>query len=128
MAMHHDAPTVAAQQCGLVERLREGTFGSDITKTDAYLNGLMREAATALEAQAAELAEAQQQYVDANEARIDAEAKLAEARKALGLMLREHDILSGNFGDVVDLKHRSPDRWPTAAEAARRALTGGQNG
>lgn len=76
----------------------------------------------ALSAKDAELAAAHQRYVDANEARIDAEAQLAEARKALGLMLRERDILSGNFGDVVDLKHRSPDRWPTAAEAARRAL------
>lgn len=48
----------------------------------------------------------------------------AEARKALWMMLREHDILSGNFGDVMDPKHRRPDRWPTAAEAARRALEG----
>lgn len=36
---------------------------------------------TALEAQAAELAEVRQQYVDANEARIDAEAQLAERGK-----------------------------------------------
>lgn len=35
----------------------------------------------ALEAQAAELAEVRQQYVDANEARIDAEAQLAERGK-----------------------------------------------
>ena len=55
-----------------------------------------------------------------------AEAQLAEARKALGMMLKEHDILSGNFGDVMDPKHKRPDRWPTAAEAARRALEGGQ--
>lgn len=51
-----------------------------------------------------------------------AEAALAEARKALRMMLKEHDILSGNFGDVMDPKHKRPDRWPTAAEAARRAL------
>jgi len=59
-----------------------------------------------------------------------AEAQLAEARKALGMMLKEHDILSGNFGDVMDPKHKRPDRWPTAAEAARRALEaqGGENG
>lgn len=50
------------------------------------------------------------------------EAALAEAMKALGMMLKEHDILSGNFGDVMDPKHKRPDRWPTAAEAARRAL------
>ena len=43
---------------------------------------------TALEAQAAELAEVRQQYVDANEARIDAEAQLAEARKALDGLLK----------------------------------------
>lgn len=29
----------------LVKRLQEGTFGSDITKTDAYLNTLMLQAA-----------------------------------------------------------------------------------
>jgi len=52
------------------------------------------------------------------------EAQLAEALKALGMMLREHDILSGNFGDVMDPKRRRPDRWPTAAEAARRVLEG----
>lgn len=52
--------------------------------------------------------------------------RLAEALKALGMMLREHDILSGNFGDVMDPKHRRPDRWPTAAEAARRVLEGGE--
>lgn len=43
---------------------------------------------------AAELAAAQQRYVDANEARIDAEAALAEARKALEpfALVAEHDI------------------------------------
>ena len=54
----------------------------------------------------------------------------AETKRALGMMLKEHDILSGNFGDVMDPKHKRPDRWPTAAEAARRALEaqGGENG
>lgn len=33
---------------GLIERLEEGTNGTDITKTDPYLNALMRQAATAL--------------------------------------------------------------------------------
>lgn len=56
-----------------------------------------------------------------------AEARLAEALKALGMMLKEHDILSGNFGDVMDPKHKRPDRWPTAAEAARRVLEGGKS-
>src|SRR5690606_21161512 len=55
------------------------------------------------------------------------EAKVERLRKALGMMLKEHDILSGNFGDVMDPKHKRPDRWPTAAEAARRALEGGTN-
>lgn len=32
---------------GMVERLEEGTSGTDITKTDPYLNALMRQAATA---------------------------------------------------------------------------------
>lgn len=60
--------------------------------------------------------------------------QLAEARKALGMMLKEHDILSGNYGVVCPVRGvtapRSPDRWPTAAEAARRALEaqGGENG
>lgn len=53
------------------------------------------------------------------------EAEVERLRKALGMMLKEHDILSGNFGDVMDPKHKRPDRWPTAAEAARRALEGG---
>jgi hypothetical protein len=43
---------------------------------------------TALAAKDAELAEVWQQYVDANEARIDAEAQLAEARKALAALDR----------------------------------------
>ena len=56
------------------------------------------------------------------------EAALAEAMKALGVMLKEHDILSGNFGDVMDPKHKRPDRWPTAAEAARKFLKENGNG
>lgn len=43
---------------------------------------------SALEAQAAELAEVRQQYVDANEARIDAEAQLAETMTALDGLLK----------------------------------------
>lgn len=42
------ATATPADVAGLVERLKEGTFGSDVTKTDAYLNGLMREAAATL--------------------------------------------------------------------------------
>lgn len=122
------APLTPAAAGGLVERL---TMMAGIIEMGEHIawgsdTAIMREAATAIEAQAAELAAVHQRYVDANEARFDAEAALAEARNALGMMLREHDILSGNFGDVMDPKHRRPDRWPTAAEAARRALTGGQ--
>lgn len=58
----------------------------------------------------------------ANSRALEAEAQRDEALKALGMMLKEHDILSGNFGDVMDPKHKRPDRWPTAAEAARRAI------
>lgn len=58
------------------------------------------------------------------------EAQLAEARKALGMMLKEHDILSGNYDVACPvtgvMPPRNPDRWPTAAEAARRALEGGE--
>ncbi len=45
-------------------------------------------------------------------------------REALERMLKEHDILSGNFGDVMDPKYARPDRWPTAAQKARAALAG----
>lgn len=115
MAMHHDAPTVVAQQCGLVERLREGTFGSDITKTDAYLNGLMREAATALEAQAAELAAATRRAERA-------EAKLAEARKAQNYL---NDAVFAGL-DHLEIARRAK----ILVNAARRALEaqGGENG
>lgn len=85
--------------------------------------------ATALAAKEAELAALEKSLMSIQSAcgmatvRAErAEAQLAEARKALGMMLKEHDILSGNFGDVMDPKHKRPDRWPTAAEAARRAL------
>lgn len=84
---------------------------------------------TALAAKDAELAAERAALRLAADRADRAEARLAEARKALGLMLREHDVLSGNFGDVMDPKHGRPDRWPTAAEAARRALEaqGGEN-
>jgi hypothetical protein len=39
----------------LVRRLREGTFGSDETKTDRVINAYMHQAAAALEAQAKEI-------------------------------------------------------------------------
>jgi len=97
---------------------------------DIAMAELLEEAASALAANDAELAEVIktgfERCADITARAERAEAQLAEARKALGMMLKEHDILSGNFGDVMDPKHKRPDRWPTAAEAARRALTGGQ--
>lgn len=85
--------------------------------------------ATALAAKDAALAAVKEMYArEGAKAMLEseraerAEAQLGEARKAMGMMLKEHDILSGNFGDVMDPKHKRPDRWPTAAEAARRAL------
>lgn len=55
---------------------------------------LLEEAATTLAVKDAELAEVWQQYIDANEARIDAEAQLAEARKALADLCDwiEHEV------------------------------------
>lgn len=118
-SMSHDDNTRACVSVNI-------TGSNDLAKKLFDVLHAAPKAATALEAQAAELAAVHQRYVDANESRIDAEAALAEARKALGMMLKEHDILSGNFGYVMDPKHRRPDRWPTAAEAARRALAGGE--
>jgi len=75
--------------------------------------------------------------VKAFERAFRAEAALAEKdkeiaalREALGMMLKEHDILSGNYDVACPvtgvMPPRNPDRWPTAAETARRALTGGE--
>jgi len=50
-------------------------------------------------------------------------ARVARLEEALQAMLREHDILSGNYGEVMDQKHISPDRWPTTAAMARAALS-----
>jgi hypothetical protein len=55
----------------LVMRLREGTFGSDETKTDIVINAYMHNAADALEAQAREIAEK-----DARIAGLEAENKI----------------------------------------------------
>lgn len=48
----------------------------------------------------------------------------ARLREALQKILNEHDILSGNYGDVMDPRHIKPDRWPDAANKARSALAG----
>lgn len=126
-----------AEVGGLVERL-DRLVDAQIEDNLEYIRAAdeaMSEAATALEAQAAELAEVRQQYVDANEARIDAEAQLAEARKAL-----EPFAWIGQWFFARDL----PDETPVvvvegagkpfsltrgmfkAAHTARRTLTGGQ--
>src|SRR5690606_14045816 len=89
---------------------------------DIAMAELLEEAAAALAARDADLAGLRAELNDCASEIYELRAQLAEARKALGMMLKEHDILSGNFGDVMDPKHKRPDRWPTAAEAARRAL------
>jgi len=141
MAMHNDAPTVAAQQCGVTPAEAGGLVDAQtearaiaeklqdlVDGTDGWLNvdkaaGIIATALAAKDAELATVKVSNNKWLSKWER---AEAQLAEARKALGMMLKEHDILSGNFGDVMDPKHKRPDRWPTAAEAARRALEGGQ--
>lgn len=81
-------------------------YGPWITKADHD---------AALAAKDAELVEVHQRYVDANEARIDAEARLAEALKALV-------IAQANLNDIEFLTVDGFLEW----RAARRALTGGQ--
>jgi len=88
---------------------------------------------TALAAKDAELAEVHQRYVDANEARIDAEAALAEARKALEpfALVAEHDIGedeadSDAFRPMPKPFNHAPQITVGHLRAARRALTGGQ--
>lgn len=44
----------------ILKRLREGPFGTDISKTDAYLSGLMKEAADEIEAVTAIMAKQQE--------------------------------------------------------------------
>src|SRR5690606_14555949 len=106
---------------GLIERLRKpGTWarhGDDIIASDAK-EELVRddapfEAATALrtllernkelERERDEARRQSDRFCDKYLAALSraeaAEAKLAEAMKALRMMLKEHDILSGNFGD-----------------------------
>lgn len=56
--------------------------------------------------------------------------EISALRKALEMMLKEHDILSGNYNVACpvtgEMRSKNPDRWPTAAETARRALTEGK--
>ena len=79
--------------------------------------------ATALAAKDAELAEVHQQYVDANEARIDAEAQLAEANKALDRIIA--------LDSSIDATPRGERKvvYGTFAAIARRAreAQGGEN-
>lgn len=67
---------------------------------DIAMAELLEEAASALAAKDAELAAVRQQYVDANEARIDAEAQLAEARKALEPFAEDYEKHSRLSEDV----------------------------
>lgn len=82
---------------------------------------------SALEAQAAELAEVRQQYVDANEARIDAETQLAEARKALrGLLepFEDDDCRYDHHGYCQ--AHFLQEGDECCVEIARRVYEGGR--
>lgn len=79
-----------------------------------------RRHATALAAKDAELAAVHQRYVDANEARIDAEAALAEARKALEA-IESRTTQHPHDNDEDDRRDKA-----LANQIARRALTGGQ--
>jgi len=84
-----DRPIGAAQTEArvIVEKLQDVVEGNDgWLNTDKAIDII----AAALAAKDAELAAVHQQYVDANEARIDAEAQLAEARKALADIERSH--------------------------------------
>jgi hypothetical protein len=91
--------------------------------------------ATALAAKDAELAEAWQRYVDANEARIDAEAQLAEASKALEpfAAVAEHDIGDDETDDdifwpISNARYSMSGRLRVGhLRAARRAREGGRD-
>jgi len=75
-SMSHDDNTRACVSVNI-------TVSNDLAKKLFDVLHAAQKAATALEAQEAELAAVHQRYVDADESRIDAEAALAEARKAL---------------------------------------------
>lgn len=91
---------------------------------------------TALAAKDAELAEVRQQYVDANEARIDAEAQLAEANKALEPFADIADLIDSEtegMSETDELALHFHDylmaSWPVALfRACRQALATSKGG
>jgi len=89
--------------------------------------------AEALEAQAAELAAVHQRYVDANESRIDAEAALAEARKALEPFADIADLIDAEtegMAETDELVLHFHDyefaKWPVSLFRKARAVLGGK--
>lgn len=111
-------------------------YGATMEVVEFVMAEADRRHATALAAKDAELAEAWQRYVDANEARIDAEAQLAEARKALEpfAAVAEHDIGDDETDDdifwpISNARYSMSGRLRVGhLRAASRALTGGKNG
>ena len=103
----------------LVKRLREGTNGTDVTKTDAVLTAYMHEAADRIEALEVKLREvalselsALGQASEAYTAQLDAEAKLAQAVEALEASAKEHRAIAG-----MDLLSASSIAWNAARQA-----------
>ena len=124
-SMSHDDNTRACVSVNI-------TVSNDLAKKLFDVLHAAQKAATALEAQEAELAAVHQRYVDADESRIDAEAALAEARKALEpfALVAEHDI--GDDETDSDAFRPMPKPFSHAPEitvghlrAARRVLEGG---
>lgn len=116
-SMSHDDNTRACVSVNI-------TDSNDLAKKLFDVLHAAQKAATALEAQEAELAAVHHRYVDADESRIDAEAALAEARKALeqaeqqldyGQVDAAHRILIRALSspDHADAGKVEGDGWPT---------------
>lgn len=116
----------------MVDETNEVADRLDMSAEQAHAYAVL----AALAAKDAELAAVHQRYVDANEARIDAEAALAEARKALNRLTA---WLSDEYDDVPNIVSVSlafdngeeiVDMPLGDFRAARRALEaqGGENG
>lgn len=113
-SMSHDDNTRACVSVNI-------TASNDLAKKLFDVLHAAQKAATALEAQEAELAAVHQRYVDADESLIEAEAALAEARKALGLFEQ--------YGCPIchgDCSSANPPVDCCPMESARRAREGGK--
>lgn len=119
-ALFADAPAsrgaTPVEVGGLVERLRKLRYDND-PQLFQHETVTLDEAATALEAQAAELAAERAALRLAADRADRAEAALAEARKALRGLLDCPDIADNDYKD---------EETHAAERAAHRALTGGQ--